>query len=62
MEEFNLNIKLKAKNQVEVNQVKKAFETMVSTFKVEGIIKMEKIFKSDAFVRNVVKMKLGIKK
>ncbi|MTI23080.1 hypothetical protein E1176_18765 [Fulvivirga sp. RKSG066] len=62
MEEFNLNIKLKAKNQVEVNQVKKAFETMVATFKVEGIIKMEKIFKSDAFVRNVVKMKLGIKK
>lgn len=62
MEEFNLNIKLKAKNQVEAGQVKKAFETMVSTFKAEGIIKMEKIFKSDAFVRNVVKMKLGIKK
>jgi hypothetical protein len=35
---------------------------MVSTFQAEGIIKMEKIFKSDAFVRNVVKMKLGIKK
>jgi hypothetical protein len=62
MEEFNLNIKLKAKNQVEAGQVKKAFETMVSTFQAEGIIKMEKIFKSDAFVRNVVKMKLGIKK
>ncbi|GAB3343934.1 hypothetical protein GCM10027429_35190 [Marivirga atlantica] len=61
MEEFNLNIKLKAKNQVEANQVKKAFETMVSSFKADGIIKMEKIFKSDAFVRNVVKMKLGIK-
>jgi len=61
VEEFNLNIKLKAKNQVEANQVKKAFETMVSTFKPEGIIKMEKIFKSDAFVRNVVKMKLNIK-
>ncbi|PTB92091.1 hypothetical protein C9994_14530 [Marivirga lumbricoides] len=61
MEEFELNIKLKAKNQVEANQVKKAFETMVTSFKAEGIIKMEKIFKSDAFVRNVVKMKLGIK-
>jgi hypothetical protein len=61
MEEFELNIKLKAKNQVEANQVKKAFETMVSSFKADGIIKMEKIFKSDAFVRNVVKMKLGIK-
>ncbi|GAA0893620.1 hypothetical protein GCM10009122_32990 [Fulvivirga kasyanovii] len=62
MEEYNFNIKLKAKNQVEAGQVKKAFETMVSTFQAEGIIKMEKIFKSDAFVRNVVKMKLGIKK
>lgn len=62
MEEFNLNVKLKAKNQLEAGQVKKAFETMVSTFQAEGIIKMEKIFKSDAFVRNVVKMKLGIKK
>ncbi len=62
MEEFNLNIRLKAKNQVEANQVKKAFETMVSSFKAEGIIKMERIFKSDPFVRNVVKMKLNIKK
>ncbi|MGK7390286.1 MAG: hypothetical protein ACNS60_08040 [Candidatus Cyclobacteriaceae bacterium M2_1C_046] len=61
MEEFELNIKLKAKNQVEANQVKKAFETMVNSFHADGIIKMEKIFKSDAFVRNVVKMKLGIK-
>lgn len=61
MEEFNLSIKLKAKNQVEANQVKKAFETMVDTFKADGIIKMEKIFKSDVFVRNVVKMKLNIK-
>lgn len=61
MEEFDLQIKLKAKNQVEVSQVKKAFETMISTFKAEGIIKMEKIFISDAFVRNVVKMKIGIK-
>ncbi|MGB5930028.1 MAG: hypothetical protein WBH03_17735 [Cyclobacteriaceae bacterium] len=62
MEEFNLNVRLKAKNQVEANQVKKAFETMVSTFNADGIIKMERIFKSDAFVRNVVKMKLNIKK
>lgn len=62
MEEFDLNIKLTAKNQVEANQVKKAFETMVSTFKAEGIVRMERIFKSDAFVRNVVKMKLNIKK
>jgi len=62
MEEFKVEVKLKAKNQVEANQVKKAFETMISSFKAEGIIKMEKIFKTDVFVRNVVKMKLGIKK
>lgn len=62
MEEFKIEVKLTAKNQIEANQVKKAFETMVSSFKAEGIIKMEKIFKTDAFVRNVVKMKLGIKR
>ncbi len=62
MEKFDIQVKLKAKNQVEANQVKKAFEMMISTFKAEGIIKMERIFKTDAFVRNVVKMKLGVKK
>lgn len=62
MEEFNLQIKLQAKNPVEVGQVKKAFETMISTFGAEGIIKMEKIFRTDAFARNVVKMKIGVKK
>ena len=62
MEDFELQIKLKAKNQVEANQVKKAFEMMISTFKAEGIIKMEKIFRTDAFARNVVKMKVGVKK
>ena len=61
MEEFDLQIKLKAKNQLEANQVKKAFETMISTFKAQGIIKMEKIFHTDAFARNVVKMKIGVK-
>ena len=61
MEEFNLQIKLQAKNQVEANQVKKAFETMIATFGAEGIIKMEKIFRTDVFARNVVKMKIGIK-
>ncbi|GAB4242789.1 MAG: hypothetical protein Tsb0034_20400 [Ekhidna sp.] len=62
MEDFDLQIKLKAKNQLEANQVKKAFEMMISTFKAEGIIKMEKIFRTDAFARNVVKMKVGVKK
>ena len=58
MEEFNLQVKLHAKSKVEAGQVKKAFETMISTFKAEGIIKMERIFKSDPFVRNALKMKL----
>ena len=62
MIDFNISLKLKAKNQVEAGQVKKAFETMIQNFQAEGIIKMEKIFRSDPFVRNVVKMKLGIKK
>lgn len=61
MEQFKVEVKLKAKNQAEAGQVKKAFETMIATFQAEGIIKMEKIFRSDAFVRNVVKMKLGSK-
>ena len=62
MEEFDIAVKVKAKNQVEAGQVKKALETMISNFSAVGIIKMEKIFKSDPFIRNMVKLKLGIKK
>ena len=62
MEDFTISVKVKAKNQVEAGQVKKAFETMIHSFEANGIIKMEKIFKTDPFVRNIVKMKLGIKK
>lgn len=62
MGEFNISVRLKAKNQIEAGQVKKAFETMISNFQAEGVIKMEKIFKSDPFVRNMVKLKLGIKR
>ena len=62
MNEFDISVRVKAKNQVEAGQVKKAFETMIKNFQAEGIIKMEKIFKSDPFVRNMVKLKLGIKR
>ena len=62
MDEFEISVKVKAKNQVEAGQVKRAFETMIKNFQAEGIIKMEKIFKSDPFVRNMVKLKLGIKR
>lgn len=62
MNEFDISVRVKAQNQVEAGQVKKAFETMIKNFQAEGIIKMEKIFKSDPFVRNMVKLKLGIKR
>ena len=62
MEEFDIAVKVKAKNQVEAGQVKKALETMISNLSAVGVIKMEKIFKSDPFIRNMVKLKLGIKK
>ena len=58
MKEFSISVNIPAKNQVEAGQVKRAFDTMIQNFQAEGIIKMEKIFRSDPFVRNVVKMKL----
>lgn len=61
MEDFNISVKVTAKNQVEAGQVKRAFETMIKNFQAEGIIRMEKIFKSDPFIRNMIKLKLGIK-
>ena len=62
MDEFEISVKVKAKNQVEAGQVNRAFETMIKNFQAEGIIRMEKIFKSDPFIRNMIKLKLGIKK
>lgn len=62
MSEFKIELKLEAESQLEARKVKNAFETMIDTFKAEGIIKMERIFKTDAFVRNIVKMKVGVKK
>lgn len=62
MDEFEISVKVKAKNQVEAGQVKRAFETMITNFQPGGIVKMEKIFKSDPFIRNLVMFKLGIKK
>lgn len=61
MKEFKLNITLTARDEKEAEQVKGAFQTMIRNFKAEGIIKMEKIFKTDAFIRNMVKMKLKVK-
>lgn len=58
MKEFSISVNIPVKNQVEAEQVKRAFDTMIQNFQAEGIIKMEKIFRSDPFVRNVVKMKL----
>lgn len=61
MKEYTLNIKLKAKSPADAQQVQQAIETMIQNFRAEGIIKMDKLFHADPFVRNMVKLKLGIK-
>ena len=43
----------------EALQVKKAFATMHEHFGAKGIIKMEQLFLKDAFIRNLVKMKIN---
>ena len=58
MKQFKVNITFEASDESEANAVKGAFDTMVKNFKARGIIKMEKIFKQDVFIRNVVKAKL----
>ncbi|TPN82941.1 hypothetical protein [Aquimarina algicola] len=45
----------------EAHQVQKAFETMNRHFGAKGIIHMEQLFLKDAFIRNLVKMKIKTK-
>jgi hypothetical protein len=61
MKTYNLTIQLPAKSAAEARQVQQALDTMVQTFQSDGIIRMDKLFHSDPFVRNMVKLKLGIK-
>lgn len=54
-----VTIGIKVKDKTEQHQVKKAFETMNKHFGAKGIIRMEHLFLKDAFIRNLVKMKLA---
>ncbi|TSE02696.1 hypothetical protein [Aquimarina algiphila] len=56
-----VTIGLEVKDKTEAHQVKKAFETMNKHFGAKGIIHMEKLFLNDAFIRNLVKMKINKK-
>ncbi|WP_017730717.1 hypothetical protein [Nafulsella turpanensis] len=61
MQEFNLPIRFKAKDTEEAKAVQKALENMIISVSGEGVIKMNKLFNSDPLVRNLVKIKLGIR-
>ena len=61
MQEFNLPIRFKARDQEEAKAVQKALENMIISVSGEGVIKMNKLFNSDPLVRNLVKIKLGIR-
>ncbi|GAA4275949.1 hypothetical protein [Aquimarina mytili] len=54
-----ITIGLEVQDKTEAHQVKKAFETMNKHFGAKGIIRMEQLFLKDAFIRNLVKMKLA---
>ena len=56
--ESQVIVNIKVKNKTEVDQVQKAFETMHKHFGAKGIIKMEQLFLKDAFIRNLVKIKI----
>ncbi|WP_299432096.1 hypothetical protein [uncultured Aquimarina sp.] len=53
-----ITINIAVKDKTEAHQVRKAFETMNRNFGAKGIIKMEHMFLNDAFIRNLVKMKI----
>ncbi|WP_108866863.1 hypothetical protein [Aquimarina aquimarini] len=57
--EEQITITITAKDITEAHRVKKAFETIHHHFKAKGIIKMEQLFLKDAFIRNLVKMKIN---
>lgn len=56
-----ITVTLNVENKEEGQRVQKAFETMDKHFKAKGIIHMEQLFLHDAFIRNLVKMKLNKK-
>jgi len=54
-----ITVEIEVKDQAEARRVQKAFETINKNFGAKGIIKMEQLFLNDAFIRNLVKMKLA---
>ncbi|UZO81377.1 hypothetical protein NBT05_02625 [Aquimarina sp. ERC-38] len=54
-----ITVQIEVKNQAEAKRVQKALETINRNFGAKGIIKMEQLFLTDAFIRNLVKMKLA---
>lgn len=54
-----ITITIEASSKAEALKVQQAFETMHTHFKAKGIIKMTQLFLKDAFVRNLVKMKIN---
>ena len=58
MRKIEINTEVEIKDPMQADQVKKAFQLMVANFGAKGIIKMAQLFKSDPFVRSVVKRKL----
>ena len=61
MQEYNLPIRFNARDQEEAKAVQKAIESMISSVSGEGVIKMNRLFSSDPVIRNIVKIKLGIR-
>ncbi len=56
--EAQITIGVQVHDKAEAHQVKKAFETMNKHFGAKGIIRMEQLFLKDAFIRNLVRMKI----
>ena len=54
-----ITIQMEVSGSDEAKKVTKAFQTMDKHFGAKGIIKMEQLFLNDAFIRNLVKMKLA---
>ena len=54
-----ITIHMEVSGSDEGKKVTKAFQTMDKHFGAKGIIKMEQLFLNDAFIRNLVKMKLA---
>lgn len=58
MKQTEITTSIAVKDALQADQVKKAFELMHVNFRAEGIIKMAQLFKTDPFIRSLVKRQL----